>query len=300
MDELRAVAAQVFARGGARELERAVVRGLALVARVAQEHPELGDRRGELEVRRGVAIARTTIHDADAQELARACVRLLVAELDRHQLARAGAPGRLRRLLVLERVDAGVLDLLAGGDYLVERRDGVARADLARVLAVVVEIAVGEQAVLVADEPVAGHQPRVELDLYLHVLRDRQERRAGLLAQSLARLRLGVDVGVITVPLVGQLLHHRVVEVAGAEAEDGEEDAALPLLLDEADERVVARQDDVEVAGGGEGDAVRAAAQEVLLRDAVGELNPLAAVRRAARFEPFDGRDDLALAVAGG
>src|SRR5205085_2574686 len=146
----------VCARGGARELERPVVTGLALVARVAQEHPELGDRRGELEVLRGVAVARPAVHDADAQELARLRARLLVAELDGQQLAGVRALSRPLRLLVLERVNAWVLNRLPGGDDLVERRDGVARADLARVLAVVVEVAFGEQAVLVADEAVAG------------------------------------------------------------------------------------------------------------------------------------------------
>ena len=43
----------------------------------------------------------------------------------------------------------------------------MARAYLASVLSVVVEVAFGEQAVLVADESVARDEARVELDLYL-------------------------------------------------------------------------------------------------------------------------------------
>ena len=188
---------------------------------------------------------------------------------------------------------------MPGGDYLVERGDGVARAYLARVLPVVVEVAFGEQTVLVADESVARDRARVELDLYLHVLRYGRERAGDLFAESLARLLLGVNVCVVAVPLVGQLLHHRVVEVARADAEHREEDSALALLLDESDERLVARHADVEVAVGREYDAVRAAGTEVLLRDAVCELDSLAAVRRASGFESVNRGDYLAPAVAG-
>ncbi len=117
--------------------------------------------------------------------------------------------------------------------------------------------------------------------------------------RALLGLGLGVDVGVVAVPLVGQLLHRRVVEVARAEAEHGEKDAAAPLLLDQADQLGVARHADVEVAVGGEDDAVRAAADEVLFGDAVGELYPRAAVGRAARLKPLDRRDYFSLAVAG-
>src|SRR5215213_10875611 len=171
-DELGAVAAQVCARRGARQLRRAVERRLTLVARVAQEQAELRDRRRELEVLRGVAEARLAVEDADVQRLARVAVRLLVAELHRQKLVRARALRRPGRAAVLQLVHARVLDLLPGGHDLVERRDRVAGAYLARVLPVVVEVAVGEQTVLVADEAVARDEARVELDLYLHVLGD--------------------------------------------------------------------------------------------------------------------------------
>src|SRR6185436_18228685 len=59
--------------------------------------------------------------------------------------------------------------LLGGGARreleLVERRDLVPRADLARVDLVVAEVLVGDRAVLVAEEPVALDLRRIELDL---------------------------------------------------------------------------------------------------------------------------------------
>ena len=90
-----------------------------------------------------------------------------------------------------------------------------------------------QQPVLVADQPVGADLGRVELDLDLHVLGDRHQRAAHLLDEDLAGLGHRVDVGVVAVALVGERLHLGVLEVAAAEAEDGEEDAALRLLLDQ-------------------------------------------------------------------
>ena len=122
---------------------------------------------------------------------------------------------------------------------------------------------------------------------------------AHLRHEHLARLGQRVDVGVVAVALVGQHLHLRVLDVAGAEAEDGEEDAVLALRFDELFELAVARRADVEVAVGGEDDAVVAAVDEVLFRDVVGELDARAAGRRAARFERLDRGEDRPLVGAG-
>jgi hypothetical protein len=82
----------------------------------------------------------------------------------------------------------------------------VARADLAGIHLVVVEILLLQQPVLVADQPVGRHLRRVELHLDLHVLRDRHERAADLLDEQLLRLAPRVDVAVVAVALVGELL----------------------------------------------------------------------------------------------
>ena len=140
----------------------------------------------------------------------------------------------------------------------------------------------------------AGDRLRVELDLNLHVLRDRDERRAGFAQQHLARLVQRVDVRVVAVALVGQLLHRRVLEVADAEAEHGQEHAAGALLFDQPHELVLAGGADVEVAVGREDHAIDAAADEVLARDLVGEADALAAVGRSAGFELRDRAIDAA------
>jgi hypothetical protein len=110
-----------------------------------------------------------------------------------------------------------------------------------------------------------------------------------------------VDVGVVAVALVGQLLHRVVVEVAAAEAEDGEEHAALALVLDALDELLVAGQADVEVAVGREDDAVDAVLDEVLAGLRVGEGDAGAAVGRAAGWRALSSASRIVcLSVAGG
>ena len=105
------------------------------------------------------------------------------------------------------------------GDDFVQRGDRVASADLAGVLLVVVEVFATQQPVFVADEAIAGDVRRVELDLQFDVLRDRHQRAARLSHEHLACLLQRIEVGVIAVPLIGEHLHRRVLQVARADTE---------------------------------------------------------------------------------
>ena len=62
----------------------------------------------------------------------------------------------------------------------------MARADFSGVFLVVVEILLGQNAVLVADKTIACNTGRIELDLDLDVFRDGEERRPHLFDQDLA------------------------------------------------------------------------------------------------------------------
>ncbi len=173
------------------------------------------------------------------------------------------------------------------------------RAHLARVLGVVVEVPIRQEPVLVAHQPIRLDPGRIELDLDLDVLGHGQERGAQFLDEHLLGLEDVVDVGVVAVPLVGQLLHLGVLEVAGAEAEHGQEDAVATALLDQPDQFALARDADVEVAVAGQDDPVVALLLEVLPRHLIGQLDPGAARGGAARLEPLEGVEDLVLPAAG-
>ena len=132
----------------------------------------------------------------------------------------------------------------------------MAGADLAGVDAVVAEVAVGDVAVLVAEQAPARDRFGVELDLRLGFLRDGLERPGEVLDEDLARFGESVDVVVGAVALVGQLLHEGVVVVAHAEADGGEGDAALGLFADPRQDRLGPRRADIGDAVGAQQDAV--------------------------------------------
>ena len=105
---------------------------------------------------------------------------------------------------------------------------------------------------------------------------------------------------VIAVPFVGDLLHHRVVEVAAAEAEHGEEDARfLRVRLSHAFQVCRTGDANIKIAVGAEDDAIDGALDEVLLSDLISELDAGAAGGRAARLKLVERGDDFRLIGAG-
>src|SRR5204863_34312 len=83
--------------------------------------------------------------------------------------------------------------------------------------------------------------------------------------------------------------------VVAAHADAGEIDAALALLLDQIGQSVGVGDADVEVAVGGEDDAVVAVRQEVIGRDLVGQLDSVAARGGTAGLEVGERGEDSIL-----
>ena len=199
--------------------------------------------------------------------------------------------------MILERIDSAVGNRLAGRDDFVERGDGVTGAHLTGVLAIVVEVFFPQHPVLVADEAIRRREAGIELNLELDVLGDGHERRSGFRDQHAPRFLQRIEVRVVAVPLIRQHLHRRILEIGFTDAEDGQEDPALALALDEARQFGLAGDADVEVAVGGEDDAVDAVLDEVLAGEIVGQLDTGGAVGRAAGVELLDGSVDGGLLV---
>ena len=172
-------------------------------------------------------------------------------------------------------------------------------ADLTGVLGVVIEVFLGQHAVLVSDEPVRRHFRRVELHLDLHVFRDGHQGAADLLHQDLAGLGQRVDVGVVAVGLVGQMLQHVVFIVPHAESQGGEGDVVfLGIPLDQVQELSLPGGAQVEVTVGGQDHPVDAAPEERSLRRAVRQAQTFSAVGAAAGGKPFQRLPDGGLVVA--
>jgi len=92
--------------------------------------------------------------------------------------------------------------------------------------------------------------------------------------------------------VVGDLLHLGVLQIAGAEAENGEEGTLLALLLDEAGHLGVAGGAHVEVAVGGEDHPVVSALDVVLGGDAIRQSDARSPGGGATGLEVVDGLED--------
>ena len=135
-------------------------------------------------------------------------------------------------MLILELIDAGFTGFVARRNDFIERGDGVAGAQVARVLRIVVEVARAKLAVLVSDETVRTDDRRIELDLDLDVPGDRGDRdmgRPGFGDQDALGFAERVQIGIVAVPLVSQPLHRRILQVVVPSAEHRQRDAGVAL-----------------------------------------------------------------------
>ncbi|MEZ4334511.1 MAG: hypothetical protein R3F35_22380 [Myxococcota bacterium] len=226
-----------------------------------------------------------------------------MAELDRHPFigmptspsARDGVriPGiaLVLDVLVLERIDRR-RPRDPDRNELAEGHESMTRADPADILAIVVEVAVGEPPVLVPDRPIGADLPGIEFGLDLHVTCDGHERRARLVDQHPPRLRRRVAVGVVPVAVIGELFHAGIVEMAPAEGRSRQEDAALALRLGQIEELRTIGDPDVEVPVRREHDSIDPVRIEVAARDLIVEPDPLGACRRAAGLQAVEGRQN--------
>ncbi len=137
------------------------------------------------------------------------------------------------RPLILQAFGRGVHGIFCGGNELVKCRDVLSRADLPGVFAIVIEVAVGHDPVFIADQPKTRHLGRVEFDLDLHVLGNGHQGGTHFPDQHLVRFFRRVDVGVMPIALVREPFQVVVLEVAHAETEHAQKDAAAGLGLDE-------------------------------------------------------------------
>ncbi len=181
---------------------------------------------------------------------------------------------------------------------LVDCGDGMARANFAGIDAIVAEILAAERASLVTDQAIFGDTLGVELDLDLHVVGDREEGAADFVDQHAAGFGFAVDVSCDAVAVLGQALHQRVIVIAAAEAEYRQVNTGLALALDDVLQLLEIGDADVEIAVGGEDDAVDGVGIEVLFRQCVREFQALAAGRRAASMQAVERVANGALIVA--
>lgn len=125
-------------------------------------------------------------------------------------------------MLVLQRRCAGYVPRGTCGYDLVKRRDAQSCSDVAALFRVVVEVRVFEQTVFITDQPVSHNSGRIEFNLKFDIFRHREERARQLLNENPLRLLERIDVGVIAVPLIGELFKGGVFVIADSKTQHGQ------------------------------------------------------------------------------
>src|SRR5207249_3672261 len=96
----------------------------------------------------------------------------------------------------------------------------------------------------------------------------------------------------VSIPLVSQQFHLRVLDIASAKPKHGEKHTGLSFALDQTKQLAITGDADVEITVGRENHSIVGRRDEAVSGDLVGELDPGAASRRTARLELVDRRAD--------
>jgi len=202
-------------------------------------------------------------------------------------------------LLILQRVHGSGFFFGTRRNDFIKRRDRMPGSQLARVFFVIIEIFSREHPFFIPNQAIGLDLRGIELDLEFHVLRDREKRGPEFLHQYFLGFHNGIDIKVVTVALIGQLLHLRIFDIPRSESEHRQENAVRTLRFDQAYHLCIAGCADIKISVCSKNDAVIAAFDEILFGDLIRKLNPLAARGRTAGAQILDRHQDLALFRAG-
>ena len=126
------------------------------------------------------------------------------------------------------------------------------RAQIARILGVIIEILVGQTAVVVPNQPIRRDLGGIEFHLDLGILGHREEGARQFLHDHPPGLTQRVDGIGHTVAVVGQHFHAVIPHDGRAVAKDGKTNAIAPLLLDQLHQFILAAGPDIEITVGEE------------------------------------------------
>jgi len=149
----------------------------------------------------------------------------------------------------------------------------MAGTDLADIFLVVIKIAGRHLTVLISDQTVLFDILRTEFYLDLDILGNRDQRGIQLSDQNLLRLAFGVDIVVIAIAFVGQQLHLGILQIAGAEAEHTQKDAAGAFLFYQTLQSLMRGCAHIEIAIACQDHPVDTALDVIIRRHPIGQLN---------------------------
>ena len=158
-------------------------------------------------------------------------------------------------------------------------------ADFTGILRIVLKILPIKHSVFITDQPVFGHHCRIKFHLQLHILADRKKRSRHLLFQNLFRLPHAVNIGIVSVALIGQRLHFIVLDIAGSKPQHRQKNAGLPFFGNQLFQLLLCGHTDIQIPVRGKNNPVISSLNEIFPGNPVRRLKSSAPIGAAARFQ---------------
>ena len=121
-----------------------------------------------------------------------------------------------RLCIVAQRIN---LRFIANRRDLIKRRHLMTRPDITRIHLVVVEIFAGQRTRFIADQTIFRDGRGIELDLHFHIRSNREQNARELIHQHLLRLWQAINITRLTISVLCQRLHRRIVQIAAPKPE---------------------------------------------------------------------------------
>ena len=171
---------------------------------------------------------------------------------------------------------------------LIQRSDGVSRADLPGIHIIITEIVIGDGPVLETHQPIAHHDLRVEIHLYLGIQRDGLQGAGEIVNEQPFRLAHIIHIGIEAIPIIGELFHECIVVIVHAEADGGHGHAFLHVTANFGEDHLGFRVADIGDTVRAQDDAVDAVRLIGAQSHLVAEANPGFGVGRAFGAQAVD------------
>ena len=197
------------------------------------------------------------------------------------------------RLLVYQRVNRRDVFRRIRRHNLIQRRYGMPCSHISGILFVIIEIAIGQFPVFIADQTICLDLGWIELDLDLHIFGDGEQGSRHLRNQHFFCFQRIVDIGIVAVSFVGQRFHLIILDVSHTKAKHGEIDPLIAPLLNQPGQFAFAGRSDIKITVSCQNDPIVAVFNEFFFGDLVGQLDSFAAGGGAACLQSVDfGVDD--------
>src|SRR5690606_20907197 len=152
---------------------------------------------------------------------------------------------------------------------------------------VIIKILIAQQSVLISDETICRDFRGIEFNLKFHILRDGKQCSTKLAYQHLLGFLNVVDIGIVTITLISEDFHFRILVITHSEAKHREVNVLLTLFFYETFHCGITGFAHIEISIRCQDNSVITTFNEILVCYPVSKTNAFSPGSRTTRFQPF-------------